>query len=92
MGDERLPKIVLFGELKNKRPAHGPKKRWRDLVSADLQQLGMVTGWYQVCQDRGEWYKRCQEGVDLAERTPVLPVSPLGRELLCANVGKLFGG
>ena len=54
MSDERLPKIVLFGELKNKRPAHGPKKRWRDLVSGYLQQLGMVNGWYQLCQDRGE--------------------------------------
>ena len=42
MSDDRLPKIVLFGELKNKHPGHGPKKRWRDLVSGDLQQLGMV--------------------------------------------------
>ena len=79
MGDDRLPKIVLFGELKNKRPEHGPKKRWRDLVSGDLQQLGMVNSWYQLCQDRGEWYKRCREGVNQTA------VSPLGRELLCAS-------
>ena len=42
MSDDRLPKIVLFGELKNKRPGDGPKKRWRDLVSGDLHQFGMV--------------------------------------------------
>ena len=64
MSDDRLPKIILSGELKNKRPAYGPKKRWRDLISGDLQQLGMVNSWYQLCQDRGEWYKQCQKGVN----------------------------
>ncbi len=61
MGDDRLPKRVLFGELRKKRACHGPKKRWRDLVLSDLK---MKDEWYQLCQDRKEWRKRCQEGVD----------------------------
>ncbi len=61
MGDDRLPKIVLFGELRKKRACHGPKKRWRDLVWSDLK---MKEEWYQLCQDRKERRKRCKEGTD----------------------------
>ena len=67
----------------------GPNKRWRDLVSGDLQQLGMVNSWYQLCQDR----EQCQEGVNqIASHrgNHVLPVLPLRRELLCANVDEPF--
>ena len=28
---------MMFGEMKKKRPAHGPRKHWRDLVSDDLK-------------------------------------------------------
>ena len=36
IGETRLPNIMLFGEMKNTKPAHGPRKHWRDLVSNDL--------------------------------------------------------
>ena len=49
-----VPKIVLFGELKKTRPAHGSKKRWRDLVLSGLQQLGLVNSWYHLCQHKDE--------------------------------------
>ncbi len=49
MSAERLPKMLLFGELRKKRPCHGTKKRWRDLVSRDLQAIGMARRWYQRC-------------------------------------------
>ena len=32
MDETRLLNIMLFGEMMKKRPAHGSKKRWRDLV------------------------------------------------------------
>ena len=48
MGEERLPKMMLFGELRKKRPFHGTKRRWRDLASADLQAIGVKEGWYQL--------------------------------------------
>ena len=64
MEDERLPKRMLFGELRKRRACQGPKKRWRDQMSGDLQAVGLKENWYQLCQNRKEWYERCQEGVD----------------------------
>ena len=64
MEDDRLPKKVLFGEMRKKRACHGPKKRWRDQMSGDLLALGMKEEWYQLCQDRKEWAVRCREGVN----------------------------
>ena len=55
MGDERLPKRMLFGELRKKRACLGTEKRWRDQVSGDLQMLGLKENWHEVCQDRKEW-------------------------------------
>ena len=64
MSEERLPKMMLFGELRKKRPCHGTKKRWRDQMSGDLQAICMKEDWYQLCQDRKEWYGKCRTGVD----------------------------
>ena len=64
MEDERLPKVMLFGELIKKRPWHGTRKRWRDQMSGDLQAVGINESWYQLCQDRKQWLATCQEGVD----------------------------
>lgn len=55
MGDEKLPKKMLFVEQRKKRPCHGAKKRWRDQISGDLQVIGLKEGWYKLCQDRKEW-------------------------------------
>ena len=49
MDDERLPKKMLFGELRKRRACHGPKKRWRDLVVLDLQAVGLKEDWYWLC-------------------------------------------
>ena len=59
MNPERLPKKILFAELKKKRPSHGTKRRWRDLVSSDLAAMGVKDQWYQLCQDRKAWYDLC---------------------------------
>ena len=64
MEEDRLPKRVLFGELRKKRACHGPKKRWRNQMSGDLQAVKMKEDWYQLCQDRKEWTVKCHEGVD----------------------------
>ena len=64
MHGEKLPKKMLFGERRKKRPCHGTKKRWRDQISRDLQAIGLKEGWYKLCQDRKEWLVRCREGVD----------------------------
>ena len=62
MGETRLPSIMLFGEMMTKKPAHGPRKYWRNLASNNLKILG-IDGWYELCQDRDCWYHRCREGI-----------------------------
>ena len=63
MGDERLPKKLLFGEFEKKRPFHGTKKRWRDGVKSDLQAIGIGDNWYDLAQERSLWRKSCIEGI-----------------------------
>ena len=57
MDHDRMPKKLLFGELKKKRPRHGPKRRWRDVVQCDVEELGVKSTWYSICQERNEWYQ-----------------------------------
>ena len=37
----RLPKQILYGELDKRRPRHGTRRRWRDVVTADIKAVGM---------------------------------------------------
>ena len=53
---------MLFVEKKMKRPAYGPRKCLRDLVSNNFKILG-IDEWYELCQDRDCWYKRYQEEI-----------------------------
>ena len=63
MDKNRLPQITFYGEMK-KRHAHGPKKRWRDLVSIDLQNLNLLSdSWQDLCLDRESWYSCYLEGI-----------------------------
>ena len=41
MVNDRTPKRTLFGWLPQKRPPGGPRKRWRDVVKADLKMTGI---------------------------------------------------
>ena len=60
MGDNRLPKQLLFGEFLTVRPFHGPRLHWRDIVLRDIQRLGLDTlNWYDVAQDRSRWHDLC---------------------------------
>ena len=63
MGDERLPKKLLFVEFEKKRPFHGTKKRWHDGVKSDLQAIGIGDSWYDLAQERSLWRKSCIEGI-----------------------------
>ena len=63
MESSRMPKQLLFGELEKKRPSHGTKRRWRDLVAVDLKRTEMIDGWYDQAQDRRAWKALCLDGV-----------------------------
>ena len=56
--EDRLPKQLLFGCLPRTRPAHGPRLRWKDRISADLKKL-RVSNWYTTAQARDEWRVVC---------------------------------
>ena len=62
MDEERLPKKMLFGDLRKTRPCKGTKKRWRDVVRSNVEAIGVGKMWYELCQDRKEWFKLCCEG------------------------------
>ena len=65
MDEGRLPKRILrvFGKLK-RRPCHGMKKRWRDFAKLNMEAIGVGDRWYELCQDRGDWFKLCCEGME----------------------------
>ena len=50
-----------FGELERPRPRHGTKRRWWDLVAADVQAVGLGVAWYGVAQDGKEWEEVCRQ-------------------------------
>ena len=55
MDDTPMPKCLLFGQLPSVRPAHGPRKRWKDCVSVDLRN-NQIVNWYQTANtSRMEW-------------------------------------
>ena len=63
MPDERVPKKLLFGLLRARRPPGRPRKRWRDCVRADLKCLDALDGWYALAQSRPAWHALYSEYV-----------------------------
>ena len=56
MGDERIPKKVLFGWLPQCCPAHETKMRWRDRVRKDLRKFHIDECiWFREAQERDVW-------------------------------------
>ena len=64
MGDHRLPKRVMSGELENagKRGPGGKEKEWTDCVADNLRLFGVTEGWRTAALDPGAWYNKVHEG------------------------------
>ena len=64
MGDHRLPKRVLSGELENagKRRPGGKGKYWIDCVAEDRWLFGITRDWSTAALDFGVWYSTIREG------------------------------
>ena len=62
MGDYRLPKRVMSGELENagKRGPGGKEKEWTDCV-ADDRLFGITGDWSTAALDPGVWYSTGHE-------------------------------
>ena len=56
MPPDRTPQQLMFGWLRQTRPAHGPRLRWKDRVTADLRKL-KIEDWSSLCLDRTVWRK-----------------------------------
>ena len=63
MGDNRLPKRVMSGDLENagKRGPGGKEKGWTDYVADDLRLFGITGDWSTAALDPGVWYSAVHE-------------------------------
>ena len=69
MDNSRIPKQLLFGELKLGKCNRGrPRKRWKDCIKEDLRafQIDLKT-WYKVAQDRCLWRRALFSGLETCE-------------------------
>ena len=64
MGDQRLPKRVMSGELENggKREPGGKEKEWTDCVADDLRLFGVTGDWSTAALDPGVCINTVHEG------------------------------
>ena len=65
MGDHRLPKRVMSGELENaeKRGPGGKEKEGTEYVAEDRRLLGITGDWSTAVLDPGVWYGTvCERG------------------------------
>ena len=73
MDDGRIPKDIMFGELKEgKRKRGRPKLRYKDVIKRDLGRIDVEhTKWEALATDRKVWKSRCKKGVQLAEQNRI---------------------
>ena len=64
MGDHRLLKRVMSGELENagKSGPGGEEKEWTDCVTDVLRLFGVTGDWRTAALDPGAWYNTVHEG------------------------------
>ena len=56
MGERRGVFRVLVGKLEGKRPLGRSKRRWKDNIKMDLQEVGCGgMDWIGMAQDRDRW-------------------------------------
>ena len=56
MGEDRGVQRVLVGKPEGKRPLGRPRRRWKDNIKKDLQEVGGGRGdWMELAQDRDMW-------------------------------------
>ena len=85
MPEHRLPQKCLFGWLPQPRPRGGPRKRWRDVIKADLQEIKVPEAqWYKLARASRQGWRttytaaledqrtRQQEGAQLSTSTHVI--------------------
>ena len=64
MPSERYPRRVLYGQLaEGTRPAHGPKKRYKDHIKKTMKSFGIDPATLESSSsDRSTWRSMCHDG------------------------------
>jgi hypothetical protein len=56
MGEEKSVYRALVGKPEGKKPLGRPRRRWKDNIKMDLQEVGRGGGdWLELAQDRDRW-------------------------------------
>ena len=55
MGEWRGVHKVLVRKPEGKRPLGRPRRRWKDNIKMDLQEVGGGGDWLQLAQDMDRW-------------------------------------
>jgi hypothetical protein len=56
MGEESGVHRVLVGKAEGNTPLGRPRRRWKDGIKMDLQEVGVGCGdWMELAQDRDRW-------------------------------------
>lgn len=61
MGEERIPKQILYGELTHGKRRHGGQiRRFKDVIHSIVKKAGIKENWEALCQDRSDWRNVCR--------------------------------
>ena len=56
MGDDRVPKRILNGQVQGRRPLGRPRYRWNDNIKQDIGEvINNPEQWQDMAQDRRQW-------------------------------------
>jgi hypothetical protein len=61
MGDRRSVYRVSVGKPKRKRPLGRPRRRWKDNINMDFQEVGSGgMDWIELALNRDRWRGTCE--------------------------------
>jgi hypothetical protein len=66
MGDDQMPKRLLYTEPGGKRQVGRPRARWLDEVNSDAREI-WIRRWWTRALDTGEWRRLLKEAKTLKE-------------------------
>ena len=71
MGEDRIPRMLLYGELESgRRSAGGQKLRYKDVIKRHLKGMKINIGnWETMAANRGMWRSSLHEGKAIIEST-----------------------